>query len=123
MEDNGDEFHCTAKQLDDPDFIVLNAAFFPDELQHGQSIKMTQAMPEQADAIYLLNTSKGTRAEADVLRPVAGCRQRHHYPATVTAAGWFTVNRESARFVHPFFQAAHNPLIARYRQYQIRQKY
>ncbi|AXF78734.1 DUF4406 domain-containing protein [Erwinia tracheiphila] len=120
---NRDEFYFAAKQLDDLDFIVLNPAIFPDGLRHGQYMKMTLAMLKQADAIYLLNeweTSKGARAGVDVLRAVAGCGQRHHYPATVTA--FHTVNRASARFIYALFNIADKNLITNNRQYQIHQK-
>ncbi|TKI08639.1 DUF4406 domain-containing protein [Martelella alba] len=65
-------------------YIVLNPAILPDGLEHHHYLKISLAMLEQADAIYLLNGwehSKGAVEEFDR----AKCRDLHFLFETTEA--------------------------------------
>ncbi|TDB42094.1 DUF4406 domain-containing protein [Photorhabdus luminescens] len=52
---NRSEFNTAAKMLKSQGLIVLNPAVYPDGLTHDQYMRMSLAMLEQADAVYLLD--------------------------------------------------------------------
>ncbi|WP_140918204.1 DUF4406 domain-containing protein [Limnobaculum xujianqingii] len=63
---NRTTFNSLAEVLEEQGFVVLNPAVLPDGLAHEQYMKITLAMLEEADVMFLLDgwdNSKGAKQE------------------------------------------------------------